>query len=78
MSKQRSVTKRSYCKKPDRDVPGIICGYPLPCPYHTAIIHADKDPATIEIPATLAPDVSPKVLKRLKQIGRMFEEDKVK
>lgn len=22
------------CQAPDRDVPGITCGYPLPCPHH--------------------------------------------
>lgn len=22
------------CQKPDRDVPKLICGHPLPCPHH--------------------------------------------
>ena len=22
------------CQAPDRDVPGLVCGYPLPCPHH--------------------------------------------
>lgn len=22
------------CMAPDRDVPALICGYPLPCPHH--------------------------------------------
>ncbi len=35
-----------YCKKPDRDVPGIECGYPLPCPYHTVIIDMTEAPTT--------------------------------
>lgn len=26
------------CERPDRDVPSIKCGYPLPCPWHTAIL----------------------------------------
>ena len=34
------------CKKPDRDVPGLKCGYPLPCPHHTVII----DPPMVEMP----------------------------
>jgi hypothetical protein len=25
-----------FCKWPDRDVPAIRCGYPLPCRHHTA------------------------------------------
>ena len=30
----------------------MMCGYPIPCPYHTVIIHISKDPPTVEIPAT--------------------------
>ena len=32
------MSDRRFCNKPDRDVPGIICGHPLPCLYHTAVI----------------------------------------
>jgi hypothetical protein len=38
------------CRHPDRAVPKLMCGYPLPCPHHTVIIHADKRPPTVEIP----------------------------
>lgn len=27
-----------YCTSPDRDVPGIKCGYPLPCPHHSVLV----------------------------------------
>jgi hypothetical protein len=37
------------CRHPDRDVPKLMCGFPLPCPWHTAIIHADRTPPTVEI-----------------------------
>lgn len=33
------------CKKPDRDVPALVCGYPLPCPHHTVVFaeeHAES------------------------------------
>jgi len=40
------------CKSPDRDVPSMKCGYPLPCPYHTAIIDVSSDPAELRIPMT--------------------------
>lgn len=40
------------CRHPDRHEPRLMCGYPLPCPHHTAIIHADRDPMTVEIPVT--------------------------
>lgn len=30
------------CNKPDRHQPKLICGYPLPCPYHTIVIDLKK------------------------------------
>lgn len=30
------------CTKPDRDVPKLMCGYPMPCPHHTVVIHASE------------------------------------
>lgn len=42
----------SYCKHPDRDVPALTCGYPLPCPWHTAIIDTTEEPTTVTVPAT--------------------------
>ena len=32
---------KKYCDKPDRDVPKLKCGYPIPCPFHTVIIGLD-------------------------------------
>jgi len=32
-----------HCKSPDRDAPGLECGYPLPCPHHTVVIDASDD-----------------------------------
>lgn len=26
---------RRTCAQPDRHVPKLVCGYPLPCPHHT-------------------------------------------
>jgi hypothetical protein len=62
-----TMTKRTilmHCKRPDRDVPRardgtiIECGYPLPCPWHTAIV---------DVPARRItnPTGSPLVGKRL-------------
>lgn len=44
--------KQLTCKHPDRDSAKLMCGHPLPCPYHTAILHVNKRPPTVEIPAT--------------------------
>ena len=30
--------ERRNCTQPDRDEPGLVCGYPLPCPWHTIMI----------------------------------------
>ena len=44
-----------FCKaRDDKNGPsgGLVCGYPLPCPYHTAIIGVSEDPAEVRIPIT--------------------------
>ena len=38
------------CKHPDRDNVKMMCGYPLPCPHHTATINLGENPPTITIP----------------------------
>ena len=59
-----------FCARPDRDVPKVRCGYPLPCPWHDAPPTA----MAIVIPATgtvVAPLGTPPVkLRRLAEIGR--------
>ncbi len=46
------MPEHTHCDNPDRDNQRLVCGYPLPCPWHTAILHADKEPPTVEIPLT--------------------------
>lgn len=29
---------RPICQRPDRHEPRLKCGYPLPCPHHTAVV----------------------------------------
>jgi hypothetical protein len=43
---------RSTCRHPDHDQPKLMCGWPLPCPYHTAVIDTAADPPTVTIPVT--------------------------
>jgi hypothetical protein len=46
------MTKPLKCQQPDRDVPKLKCNYPLPCPWHTAIIDLSDEPAELRIPLT--------------------------
>ena len=64
------MTERTHCKQPDRDVPGIKCGYPLPCPWHTATIDTTEDPPVVKIPVTS--DAGLKAAARLKEIAEAF------
>lgn len=32
-----------FCKHPDRHVPKLVCGYPMPCPHHTAVLDVEAD-----------------------------------
>ena len=61
--------KGMNCKRPDHKVPELICGNPLPCPWHTVLIDATKNPATITVPVTAAPAPDPALLERLQDIG---------
>lgn len=47
-----NLARHPTCRHPDREFVKLRCGIPLPCPHHTAILHPDKDPPTIEIPVT--------------------------
>jgi hypothetical protein len=59
-----------FCIRPDRDVPKIQCGYPLPCPHHPpgAIIELGSDTTTI-VPLSLAAVAA---LPRLREIAERF------
>ena len=63
------------CNRPDHNVPGLICGHPLPCPYHTTIIERGVVVPRVSIPLTEVPRIHPKTLKRLKRIAKaVFEK----
>lgn len=38
------------CKRPDRDVAKLVCGHPLPCPWHTITIDTTSTPWTLTVP----------------------------
>lgn len=72
------MAENKTCKRPDRDVPELICGYPLPCPWHTVIIDTKLTPPTVTIPATAAPQINPKMLGLLKSIARDIDPKSVR
>ena len=39
------MTEHTHCQQPDRDCPDMVCGYPLPCPFHTIELSLPKPPA---------------------------------
>ncbi len=65
------------CKRPDRDAPGIICGHPLPCPYHAITLDTTKPVPTVTFPMTFshAPVVTRKALATLKDISLAIHEE---
>lgn len=62
---------RRHCNQPDRDFPGMKCGYPLPCPYHTAIMEVGAEASTITIPSHGT--AVAKNIKKLKRIARALQ-----
>ncbi len=65
-----------HCERPDREISGLICGHPIPCPYHTAVIDTTCEPATVTVPITSKPAHDPELLNALKDIGRAIVEDR--
>ncbi len=61
------------CQKPDRDEPGLVCGYPLPCPHHTAVIDVSKTPPVVILPG--AEKLPRSVQVKLRQIADAFGSD---
>lgn len=60
------------CQQPDRDVPGIVCGYPLPCPFHTVVVDATQAPALVDG----ADDLPRPVRRCLQEIGDAMAPEK--
>lgn len=59
-----------FCKQPDRHEPKLICGYPLPCPYHTVII---EPPDVIHVPDKIKQNISKDLINLLKQIAERID-----
>jgi hypothetical protein len=70
------MSDKRTCRHPDRDMPKIMCGYPLPCPWHTVIINADRDPVTVTIPIDSDSMKSP-ARERIGEIARALTSKKM-
>jgi len=65
---------RVTCRHPDRDCAKLLCGAPLPCQWHTAIIDTTAKPATITIPVTA--EAAWTARTRLAEIGEALQTPK--
>lgn len=63
------------CKHPDRDVPKLVCGYPLPCPWHTVVVDSTVTPATVTIPVTSDAMMSP-ARERVGEIATVLSSER--
>ena len=77
MARKRKAKKNVElrCKRPDRDVPELICDWPLPCPWHTITIDTTHEPPELRIPITAERALRPKIHRALKEIGLAIAED---
>jgi hypothetical protein len=44
------MASHRFCRQPDRHEPALVCGYPLPCPHHTAVVDVSGPETKIEVP----------------------------
>lgn len=56
--------RKRFCQKPDRDVSALVCGHPIPCPYHTMSI--DLATGTVTAP----PEASTAAVVKTRAIAR--------
>ena len=66
------MSDRTHCQHPDRDMPKIKCGYPLPCPYHTAVVDTTKAKVTVTV---CDRDNKPDTVHKLMDIGRTVKKE---
>lgn len=62
------------CKQRDRHVPALTCGYPLPCPHHSATIELTPPP-TVTIPHALGKQDPNAKAVALVEIAEALAED---
>lgn len=70
----KPVRMMGTCKKPDRDFPELMCGHPLPCPWHTITVDTISNPPAITIPAIIGKELNA-TLRRLKEIANILRNN---
>lgn len=56
------------CGKPDRDVAALVCGYPIPCPWHTTVMNQHGD-------IVIAPITTIEKAEKLVEISEALDDD---
>lgn len=69
----KPVVLRLTCTQPDHDIAQLrgsakqmLCGYPLPCPWHSAEIDLTTQPPRLSIPVTAGA-----ALANVRQLGKI-------
>lgn len=69
MSQKEHLT----CQQPDHDCPGLICGHPLPCPWHTIVF--DTEGKRVEVPEDIAYKIKTGTLKKVIQVAKALSDN---
>lgn len=59
------------CRRPDREVPALVCGYPLPCPWHTVTIDLCGPVPLVTMPVT----ARKRLIKQLSRIAEALRKE---
>ncbi len=64
------MAERTHCQQVAKDARHTICGHPLPCPDHTAVVEITDDRIKVEVPRFGDPSQVLTTTQRLMDIGR--------
>lgn len=67
-----------FCSKPDRDVPKLVCGYPIPCPYHTVMIELDPEMRGVAAKVSIPDMADPRTAVAATRVARALSTSKKK
>lgn len=67
-----------FCNKPDRDEPKLVCGYPIPCPYHTVVIDLDPEMHGVASKVSIPDMADPRTAVAATRVARALSTSKTK